>query len=66
MVRQWLVDIRQGKSTYRMAEELGIPQSTYWSIEQGIRNPSVKSAMAMAKKLGVNWTLFFDEPEEGM
>lgn len=60
-MRQWLVDIRQGKSTYRMAEELGIPQSTYWSIEQGIRNPSVKSAKAMAKKLKVNWVKFFED-----
>ena len=61
MVRQWLVDIRQGKSTYRMAEELGIPQSTYWSIEQGIRNPSVKSAKELAKKLKVNWVKFFED-----
>ena len=65
-MRQWLVDIRQGKSTYRMAEELGIPQSTYWAIEQGTRNPSVKSAKEMAKKLKVNWVKFFEEPEEGM
>lgn len=65
-MRQWLVDIRQGKSTYRMAEELGIPQSTYWTIEAGQRNPSVKSAKAMAKKLKVNWVKFFEEPEEGM
>ena len=65
-MRQWLVDIRKGKSTYRMAEELGIPQSTYWALEKGIINPSVKSAKELAKKLGVNWTLFFEEPEEGM
>lgn len=60
-MRQWLVDIRQGKSTYRMAEELGIPQSTYWAIEQGTRNPSVKSAKEMAKKLKVNWVKFFED-----
>lgn len=59
-MRDWLVKIRGSKSQYKVAEEIGIAQSTYASIEIGSRNPSVEMAKRIAEKMGFDWTRFYE------
>lgn len=59
-MREWLVEARGKKSQAELAKEIGIPQSTYASIEVGIRNPSVSTAKKIAKVMGFSWTRFFE------
>lgn len=59
--RQWLIDYR-GRLTQEQAALLaGISRSAYSNIEIGKRDPSVSSAKKIAKALGFNWQLFFEE-----
>jgi putative transcriptional regulator len=58
-MRDWLVEIRGTKSQYKVAEEIGIAQSTYASIESGSRRPSVDMAKRIAEKMGFDWTRFY-------
>jgi putative transcriptional regulator len=44
-----------------VAERSGIARSTYGAIETGERNASVQNAKSIAKVLGFEWTLFFEE-----
>lgn len=60
-MRKWLVEKRGNKSQYEIAKEIGIPQSTYASIESGSRNPSVQMAKRIALSMGFDWSLFFEE-----
>lgn len=60
-MKEWLREIRGEKSTYDVAKEIGIAQSTYFSIETGARRPSVDMAKRIAAALGFEWTRFFDE-----
>lgn len=64
-MRWWLYNMRvnEHKSTYEYARDMGIPQPSYWKIENGKANPSVKRAKRMANVLGVPWTRFFEEEE---
>lgn len=41
-----------------LAREASIARTTYSSIEQGRRNPSVKNAMRIAEILNFEWTIF--------
>lgn len=59
----WLVEIRGERSQYKVAEEIGIPQSTYGAIEVGNRRPSVEMAKKIAGALGFAWTRFFEDQE---
>jgi putative transcriptional regulator len=59
-MRDWLVKIRGTRSQYKVAEEIGIAQSTYASIEIGSRNPSVEMAKRIAEKMGFDWTRFYE------
>ncbi|MCI8728443.1 MAG: helix-turn-helix transcriptional regulator [Clostridia bacterium] len=58
----WLKEIRQkrGLSTYEVASNIGISQSLYSSIENGIKNVSVASAKKIAEFYGFEWTVFFE------
>ena len=57
----WLHEIRGNRSTYDVAEAIGIAQSTYFSIEHGVRRPSVPMAKRIAAALGFEWTRFFED-----
>ena len=61
--RKWLKKIRleNEMSQEEFAKLLSLPTTTYASYEQGFRTPSVKKAKAIAKKLDVSWTYFFDQ-----
>ena len=59
-MRDWLVEIRGTRSQYKVAEEIGIAQSTYASIETGSRRPSVDMAQRVAEKMGFDWTRFYE------
>jgi len=60
----WLVEIRGGRSQYKVAAEIGIAQSTYASIEVGSRRPSVNMAMRIADTLGFDCTRFYESKRE--
>lgn len=59
----WLLRIRLEKqlTQEQVAKLIGIPRTTYSSIEQGRRQPSVKNAMRIASVLQFDWTLFFKD-----
>ena len=44
-----------------VAERAGVTESFYCLIENGARQPSVKTAKAIAAVLGFDWTEFFAE-----
>lgn len=58
---EWLVEKRGKRTQQAVADEIGIAQSTYGSIEVGSRRPSVDTAKKIAAVLGFEWTRFFDE-----
>lgn len=62
-MRDWLVSIRteRNQSQQAVADQMGIAQSTYASIESGARNPSVDMAKTIATTLNFEWTRFFEE-----
>lgn len=60
----WLVEIRGDRSQYKVAEEIGIAQSTYASIENGNRNPSVRMSKKIAAAMGFEWTRFYEEESD--
>lgn len=60
----WLVAIRGERSQYKAAEEIGIAQSTYASIEVGRRKPSVAMAKRIAGVLEFEWTRFFEDERD--
>jgi len=60
---KWLVEIRGERTQYKVAEEIGISQSAYASIEVGSRRPSVEMAKKIAGALGFAWTRFFEDQE---
>ncbi len=60
----WLVEIRGDRSQYKVAEEIGIAQSTYANIEKGIRNPSVRMSKKIAAAMGFEWTRFFEDGKQ--
>ena len=64
-MRIWLTEIRKayGLTQKRMSKLVGISQPVYNRIERGTANPSVKTAMRIAKKFGFDWTKFFEDKE---
>ena len=60
-MNNWLAQKRATKllSQKEVAKLAKMPRTTYASIEQGRRNPSVKNAMRIAEVLEFEWTLFF-------
>lgn len=60
---KWLIELRGDRSQQKVADEVGIAQSTYASIEVGTRRPSVETAKKIAGALGFAWTRFFEDQE---
>lgn len=65
-MRTWLRQIRllKNMTELEVANAAGIAQPFYHNIEFGIKNPSIKTAKAIAKALGFDWTLFFPDSKE--
>lgn len=63
MKREWLIDKRNslGLTQQEVADESNVSRAYYTMIEQGLRNPSVKSSKAIADTLNFKWTYFFEE-----
>ena len=61
-MRTWLVDLRNqyAMTQQDVANKAKIPRTTYASIEQGRRSPSVSNAMRIASVLNFEWTIFFE------
>lgn len=49
----WLVELRGDRSQQKVADEIGIAQSTYASFETQARCPSVRTAKRIAQVMGV-------------
>lgn len=58
----WLIKLRSKKDLTQgeVAKMANMPRTTYSSIEQGRRRPSVENAMRIASALGFDWTIFFE------
>lgn len=58
---KWLEKIRlkQDLTYLETARNIGMSKQGYWSVETGRRNPSVKTAKAIAGYFGFDWTKFF-------
>lgn len=65
-MRIWLKKIREenGLTQQDVAELADVERTTYASIEQGRRNPSVVNAMRIASVLDFEWTIFDDKVRE--
>lgn len=61
-MENWLTKLRLEKDLTQdeVAQLSNIPRTTYSSIEQGRRRPSVEKAMKIADALDFEWTLFFE------
>lgn len=61
-MRGWLRDIRisKGLTQEQVAILSDISRSHYTHIEQGTKKPSVDVAKRIAKQLGFDWTIFFE------
>lgn len=59
----WLINLRNKKELTQdeVAKLAEMPRTTYSSIEQGRRRPSVENAMRIASVLGFDWTYFFEK-----
>jgi transcriptional regulator with XRE-family HTH domain len=64
-MRQWLRAMRKENSMNQtqVAQRAGISQQLYSDVEVGTRDPSVRSAKAIAKVLDVDWTKFYEEDD---
>jgi Predicted transcriptional regulators len=60
-MRDWLVKLRGHRTQKEIAELVGISRTAYTNIEKGKRNPSVSTAKKIAKALGVDWVIFFED-----
>lgn len=62
-MRNWLKQKRvsMNLTQEQVAKRAGIARTTYAMIEQNQRDPSVNIAKKIAKTLGFEWTLFFDD-----
>lgn len=59
--RNWLINLRGRLTQEKVAFLSGISRGSYSNIETGKRDPSVSMAKKIAKALGFNWQLFFDQ-----
>lgn len=62
-MRNWLIKLRANLNMTQadVAEKSGMKRTSYASIEQGRRRPSIENAMRIAKVLGFEWTIFFEK-----
>lgn len=60
-MRKWLIEIRGDLTQEEVANLAGMHRGAYSNIEIGRRNPSVDAAKRIAKALGFDWKLFFEE-----
>ena len=62
-MREWLRQKRVSKklTQEQVAKKAGIARTTYAMIEHNQRDPSVNVAKSIAKTLGFEWTIFFDD-----
>lgn len=60
--RKWLKELREKKemSTYTVAKAVGISQSLYSSIENGLRGVTVENAKQIAQFYDFEWTKFYE------
>ena len=58
---KWLAELRGERTQQAMADQIGISQSGYASIESGTRRPSVTMAKRIAAAMGFEWTRFFED-----
>ena len=63
MKQEWLKKIRLNKGLTQevVAKRAGMQRPHYTMIETGQRNASVPVAKSIAKVLGFDWTIFFEE-----
>ncbi|MDT2485183.1 helix-turn-helix transcriptional regulator [Enterococcus avium] len=61
-MNDWLTNLRNKKELTQdeVAKLAEMPRTTYSSIEQGRRRPSVENAMRIASVLEFDWTYFFE------
>lgn len=61
-MRSWLKELRDAKglTQEQVAILSNISRSHYTHIEQGTKTPSVDVAKRIAKELGFDWTIFFE------
>lgn len=62
-MRLWLKKLREtaGLTHEQVADRAVISRSYYTNIENGTKTPSVKAAKLIAKVLGFQWEVFFNE-----
>ena len=58
------IRLERGLKQSEVAEKVGITQPTYSNIENGKRNPTVKTLRKIAKVLGVQISDLLDTEEE--
>lgn len=60
-MREWLIENRMNRSLTQLAvsEMAGISRAYYAQLESGMRNPSIKVAIRLAKLLEFEWTNFY-------
>jgi transcriptional regulator with XRE-family HTH domain len=59
--RDWLIKIRGNRTHQQIADKAKVSRSYYTEIENGDKNPSVKTAKKIADALKFKWTKFFEE-----
>lgn len=66
-MRIWLKDIRaqQNMTQQEVAKAANVDVTMISKIELGERQPSVKVAKKIASVLGFDWTLFYQDEDEG-
>lgn len=62
-MRDFLFEARKkkGMTQQEVAKAAKISHTAYCNIENGKRDPSVRTAKKIAKVLGFDWTMFFNE-----
>lgn len=55
--------VKKGLSQAELARECGVVRQAISNVECGIATPSVKTAHAIGKVLGLDWTEFFSGNE---
>ena len=55
---------RVGKTQQEVAEACGLSRSAYTNIENGNRNPSIRTAKLLGNALGIDWRSLYDEVDE--
>lgn len=61
-MRTWLKELRKSKNLTQeqLSEKLEISRAFLTQLELNKRNPSVQTAMKIAKVLEFNWTRFYE------